>query len=341
MTSGKLAAKRFFTFGYQFIFIFSFMDILKQLKALADATRLRLYVVLLKHELNVNELVQVMDMGQSRISRHLKVLTECSLLSSRRDGFFVYYRAPLSRDNQDLVQYLNRAVRTGSVYEGDLLRAEEVLEGRKQQTKLFFNRVAAHWQRLKNDILGDFDLSARVLEATPETGNLADLGCGTGELLPRFADKCRRVIGVDSSPEMLARARELVSGEGRNIELRLGELEHLPLGNGEVEVAVLNMVLHHVSLPAAGIQEAARVLQNQGLLLITDFAKHDQESIRKAYGGVWLGFSRQEMLHWLEDAGFDVERVQEYPVNHGLMIHVYIARKFETGRRNNGQYTNV
>jgi ArsR family transcriptional regulator len=317
------------------------MDILKQLKALADATRLRLYVVLLKHELNVNELVQVMDMGQSRISRHLKVLTDCSLLSSRRDGFFVYYHAPLSQDNQELVQYLNKAVRPGSVYEGDLLRAGEVLEGRTQQTRLFFNRVAAHWQRLKNDILGDFDLSARVLQAVPETSALADLGCGTGELLPRFAEKCRRVIGVDSSPEMLARARELVSGDSRSIELRLGELEHLPLGTGEVDVAVLNMVLHHVSLPAAGIREAARVLQHQGLLLITDFAKHDQEAIRKTYGGVWLGFSRNEMLQWLKDSGLQAETLQEHPVNHGLMINVYIARKSETGRRNNGQYTNL
>ncbi len=317
------------------------MDILKQLKALADATRLRLYLVLLKHELNVNELVQVMDMGQSRVSRHLKVLTECSLLSSRRDGFFVYYYAPLNHDNQDLVQYLNRAVRPGSVYEGDLQRAGEVLEFRKQQTKLFFNRVAAHWRRLKNDILGDFDLSALVLREIPETEVLADLGCGTGELLPDFAAKCRRVIGVDSSPEMLARAREEAFGKDRNIELRLGELEHLPLGDGEAGAAVLNMVLHHVSLPASGIQEAARVLQPQGLLLITDFAKHDQETIRKTYGGVWLGFDRKEMLQWLEDAGFSVETFQEHPVNHGLIIHVHIARKSETKRSNNGKYRQV
>ena len=311
------------------------MDTLKQLKALADATRLRLYVLLLGHELNVNELVQVLDMGQSRISRHLKVLTECGLLASRRDGFFVYYHAPVTEEIQDLIRFVNRTLRPGSVYKEDVHRARAILEMRRQQTKLFFNRVAAHWQRLKKDILGDFDLGAQVLEKIPQTGILVDLGCGTGELLPRFAEKCRGVIGVDSSPEMLARAREGLPGTNQNIELRLGELEHLPLRDQEADAAVSNMVLHHVSVPAAGIREAARILQPGGLLLITDFAKHDQESLREKYGGVWLGFSREEIFQWLESAGFSLEEFQEYPVNHGVLIHEYLARKSETSRRNN------
>ena len=44
-------------------------------KALADETRLRLLRILLHHELSVNELVSILKMGQSRISRHLRVLS--------------------------------------------------------------------------------------------------------------------------------------------------------------------------------------------------------------------------------------------------------------------------
>ena len=158
-------------------------------------------------------------------------------------------------------------------------------------------------------------------------GHVLDLGCGTGELLSGLSRKGDKVIGVDSSPEMLARARASGLSDQNGIELRLGELEHLPLSDREAGAAVLNMVLHHLPVPAAGIREAARVLESDGLFLITDFAKHDQEEIRNKYGGVWLGFTRNEIEQWLEDAGFLLQDFQEHPVGHGLMIYVYRARK--------------
>lgn len=62
-------------------------------KALADETRLRLLNLLREQELNVNEIVAILEMGQSRISRHLKILSESGLLQSRRDGLWVFYKA--------------------------------------------------------------------------------------------------------------------------------------------------------------------------------------------------------------------------------------------------------
>lgn len=308
------------------------MDIIKPLKALADETRLRLFFLLLQHELNVNELVQVMNMGQSRISRHLKVLTDCGLLDSRRDGIFVYYQAPHNEKNRDLIRYVLRALENEPGCFKHLQAAQEVMERRKQRTRLFFNQVANHWQALKRDILGGFDLGAVVVDKVPETGVLVDLGCGTGELLVDLSQKASRIIGVDSSLEMLAKARSSGVADLEGIELRLGELEHLPLSNLEAGVAVLNMVLHHIPVPALGIREVARVLQPDGLFVITDFAKHDQEQIRKQYGGVWLGFHREEVEQWLQDGGFWLCEFQEHPVGHGLMINVYVAKK---GKANN------
>ncbi len=303
------------------------MDIVKIFKALADETRLRLFFVLLQYELSVNELVQVMNMGQSRISRHLKVLTECGLLSCRRDGIFVYYQAPFQAQNKDLIRYCLQALENEPGFNQNLEAASGVIEQRKQRTRHFFNQVANHWEALKRDILGGLDLGAVILDNIFKTPVLVDLGCGTGELLPGLSRKGARVIGVDSSPEMLARARDFGLAEQNGIELRLGELEHLPLSDREAGAAVMNMVLHHLPVPAAGIKEAARVLEQNGLFLITDFAKHDQEEIRKKYGGVWLGFTRDEIEQWLEDAGFLLQDFQKHPVGHGLMIHVYRAKK--------------
>ena len=64
---------------------------IRYFKALSDETRLRLTYVLERYELSVNELVSILEMGQSRVSRHLKILTEAGLLSSRRDGLWVFY----------------------------------------------------------------------------------------------------------------------------------------------------------------------------------------------------------------------------------------------------------
>ena len=61
-------------------------------KALADETRLRLVRILARQELSVGEIVAVLGMGQSRISRHLGILVGCGLLAGRRDGAWTFYR---------------------------------------------------------------------------------------------------------------------------------------------------------------------------------------------------------------------------------------------------------
>ena len=80
------------------------MDIIKQFKALSDPTRLRLLNILNQYELNVNEIVSIVDMIQSGVSRHLKILLEAGLLVLRKDGSFIYYAANKTQDS--LSRYL-------------------------------------------------------------------------------------------------------------------------------------------------------------------------------------------------------------------------------------------
>ena len=65
---------------------------LKILKALTDATRLRLVALLSREELSVNELKEITELGQSRISTHLGVLQDNGLLKFRKDGKRSLYR---------------------------------------------------------------------------------------------------------------------------------------------------------------------------------------------------------------------------------------------------------
>lgn len=300
------------------------MKLVTQFKALADETRLRIFNLLQKHELNVNEIVATLDMGQSRVSRHLKILSDSGLVSSRRDGLWVFYRA--AGDNYHSGEFRS-LIEADSTLADDIARLEEKLLEKAREKTLFYDSIAPEWDSLKGGIIGGVHIPDEIIARMPPCGVAADLGCGTGELLPLLSGKAGRVIGVDRSPRMLDEARERMSGNGKNIELRIGELEHLPMRDGEADMAVINMVLHHLTTPLEGIREAARVLKHGDRLIIADLEKHEREEMRAKYGHRWLGFSAAEMGSWLDESGFIIEEAARFDTGRGLTVAFYTASK--------------
>ncbi len=304
------------------------MNILKTIKAVAEETRLRLTHLLIHYEFNVNEIASVMEMGQPRISRHLKILTESGLLTSRRDGSFVYYQTIRDDKTRYLLDFINQT-NSQPQFTRDLDRAQTVLKERKNRTRQFFNAVAEEWDHLKQDVFGNFDFGAVISGRLTFCETAVDLGCGTGELMAALRKKAGLIIGVDSSARMLELARQRLSPEDETFNLRLGEMEHLPLKDRETDAAVINMVLHYLPLPESGIREAARVLKPNGQLIVTELDKHHQESIRKTFGGPWLGFEADEIGRWLGEAGFRITETEQFSVNYGLTINLFVAQKKE------------
>jgi len=303
------------------------MELIKCFKALSDNTRLRLFYVLQHYELNVNEIVLVVDMIQSGVSRHLKILLESGLLTSRRDGSFIYYAADRNHTINTFISLIDQSVEKKELYGKDLEKARQMIQIRQNRTKRFFKTVAPQWDRLKKEVLGNFDLNARIKDIVSCEGKVSDLGCGTGELIERLSsDRSCRLIGIDSSPEMLEQARLRLSGI-QTAELRLGELEYLPMKNKEIYTAIMNMVLHHISQPQLAIAEVYRVLKPTGVFILSDFEKHDQEQIKDIIGGSWLGFEKQKIKTWLTEIGFHLKSIESYPVNHNLIINMFTAEK--------------
>ncbi len=298
----------------------NFTRLLTSFKALSDETRLRLAHVLGKYELNVNELTTLLGMGQSRVSRHLKILAESGLVTARRDGLWVFYSHGAGTEAAALWEALAAFIDPGEEpFAGDLRLARKILDERDVDTRHLFNNLAEDWDHINREILGDFDLTAAVLNLMPQCDTAVDLGCGTGAVLAGLKAKAARLIGVDGSPRMLELARRRFSGN-ESVSLRIGELDHLPLADGEAQFACLNMVLHHLSHPDEALREIRRILAPGSYLVVTDFDKHEMEAMRTEYGDRWLGFSPAEIKAILNRAGFEPEEPLRMPVRQGLSV---------------------
>src|SRR6185436_4617065 len=143
---------------------------------------------------------------------------------------------------------------------------------------------------------------ARVLDAR-RAASQAFFAGAAGEW-----DRLRDELFGASAPAtaMLAAAKAIVPA---HVDLRQGTLEALPIGDGEVDVVLLVLVLHHVPDPARALAEAARVLKPGGHLVVLDMQPHDREDYRQRMGHVWLGFGEPQIIRLLHGARFEAARV--------------------------------
>jgi ArsR family transcriptional regulator len=128
---------------------------------------------------------------------------------------------------------------------------------------------------------------------------------------------------------MLDAARHRLEG-ARNVDLRQGELESLPIAEGELSVAMLSLVLHYSPSPGRALAEVARVLRPGGRVLVVDMLPHERTEYQQQMGHVWLGFSDETMRRYLAAAGFTDVRVRPLPADadaQGPALFVATARR--------------
>jgi ArsR family transcriptional regulator len=275
-------------------------------KTFADPTRVRILALLQREELAVQELMAVLGMAQSRVSRHLAILREAGLIHDRRDGTYVFYRfgVPAQGAWRDAWELVVRELREDLVAESDAAALSQVREARAARTRSFFDSVGPEWDAVRK-VFNDDALRARAIARLVRPGlAVADIGTGTGILAAELARLGLRVLAIDNSPRMLEAARANFAREGlSNVELRHGDACALPLGDAELDAAFAHMVLQHLPSPAVAIREMARAVRPGGCVVIVDFVHHGLEWMRQELGVSWLGFGAEEVRGWFEETG--------------------------------------
>ncbi len=158
---------------------------------------------------------------------------------------------------------------------------------------------------------------------------VVDLGSGAGFdclLAARQVGAAGRVIGVDMTHEMLAKARENAAKvAGANVEFRLGEIEHLPIADNTADVIISNCVVNLVPDKAQVFREAFRVLKPNGRLAISDVVNvkplpSDLAADRALICGCIVGAAAPSQIEtWLAAAGFTDIRITVKPESRELI----------------------
>lgn len=306
--------------------------ILDHMAALADPIRCRILVPLERHELTVNEICSVLQLPQSTVSRHLKTLADDGWVVSRRDGTSRFYGMAvqdLDPGAQRLWPLIREQITGTNGAEQDERRLKTVLAKRRSKSEAFFASASGQWDHLRSELFGDrFHLHALLALIDPAL-TVGDLGCGTGQVSELIAPHVARVIAVDGSTDMIQAARRRLKG-APHVELRRGDLEALPVDDGQLDAAIVALVLHHVPEPARALAEAHRVLKCGGRVLIVDMLPHDRVDYQQQMGHVWLGFSERTIRKYLESAGFEKPVVNALPADEaakGPSLFVATARK--------------
>jgi ubiquinone/menaquinone biosynthesis C-methylase UbiE len=137
---------------------------------------------------------------------------------------------------------------------------------RRGDTTAAYRSWSATYDEPRNSLFdSDEPVMHDILDALP-TGTVLDAACGTGRYAAYLVARGHRVVGVDSSPEMLDRARARVP-EATFVR---GDLHRLPLTDGAVDVVVCALALVHVPSVAPVMAEFARVLRPGGHVVISD-----------------------------------------------------------------------
>jgi len=281
---------------------------------LSEPVRLRLLALAGEEELAIGELAELLGESQPNVSRHAAALRQAGLLSDRREGTRTLVRVAPDAGRDAVVADALTNGRAMCEADGSLARVVEVLRAREAATREFFARPAKTRVDGSPAEIGAY--LAALAALLPRRALAVDAGTGDGPLLDVICPVYDRVVAVDRSDAQLARARERVAARGfANVTFVRGELEAPEVRHavgGGADAVFAARVLHHAPRPSKVVSRLASLCAPGGALVIVDYARHDDESMREQ-ADAWLGFEPAELRRFARAAGLEDARVTKIP----------------------------
>lgn len=293
-------------------------SILEKLADLGEVVRLRVLRLVEAEELSVGEIAKVVQLPQSTVSRHLKVLLDGGWVAKRSEGTATLYRLlldDLTPPHRALWRTVREQVGTDATLEEDLRRLRGVLDERKTDSQAFFGRYGGQWDELRNELFGARFTPLALLSLLRRNWVVADLGCGTGNVAELLSPVVEKVIAVDLSGAMLESAKRRLAN-AHNVEFVTAPIHATGLASASIDVAACFLVLHHHPTPTLALAEKRRILRTSrggGMALVVDMVRHDRAEYRRMMGHEHLGFAKDEIEPMMKDAGFDRVEYRELP----------------------------
>ena len=273
-------------------------------RLLADASRLRLLLLLEAHQLSVAELTEITGLAQSRVSTHLAKLKRAGLVQASRNGSGAQYSLSPDRGRAAELWTVMRERLDDPQARVDRERASEVVRVRKHgQTwaESVAGRMELHYSPGRT-----WEATARAVIGLLDLGDVLDIASGDGVMAELIAERARTVACVDISSKVLAAARKRIGGIG-NVDFAQADMAALPFADHRFDHVFLMHALSYARKPEAVIAEAARCLRPGGRLIVATLAAHRHEAAMMAYDHVNLGTPAETLDRWLRSAGFIVE----------------------------------
>ncbi|MBO0576265.1 methyltransferase domain-containing protein [Clostridium botulinum] len=169
----------------------------------------------------------------------------------------------------------------------------------------YFDSIAPNWNVIRSEYFEE-RLKYKILSMTNIKDKIVgDLGCGTGFVSLAVANEASIVFSIDNSINMLKELSASASKKDyKNIYPIKSSLDNLAIFDESLNVVFINMALHHIKNAKKAIEEMYRVLKKDGVVVISDVREHNGEWAKEEMFDEWLGFSKEQMTNWLEEAGF-------------------------------------
>ncbi len=257
--------------------------------------------LLVREELSVAELQEILGMGQSRISMALSQLRQAELVELRKSAQKSMYRFA---GDESLRELIAKAELDLPERRADDDALALVLSKRKDQMRAYFDELAGRFG--KDYVPGRSwkALAEMLLKLLPPM-TIADIGAGEGTLSLLLSQRAVKVYAIDNSEKMVAYGRDVLKRSNvSNVEYLIGDQEEIPLPDASVDLALFSQSLHHALHPAKALAEAHRILLPGGRLVVLDLLRHHFEEARELYADLWLGFGQAELSRMAAEAGF-------------------------------------